>query len=204
MQAKELTVQEVGQVGQVVQAENDHQVLAMWLHGRPVTTHRAYAHEVQGLLAVIGKPLAQITLGDLQGYFSGLESLAPASRARAINAVKSLFKFAQRIGYLQFNPAAAILSPKIKNTLAERILSESDVHRLLTLEPHPRNRILLRLMYAAGLRVSEICGLHMEGHARTGWCRANYRLWQRRENSDSFVECRHMGRTCGAPGWCRT
>lgn len=159
MQGKDLMVQEVGQVGEVRQAENDHQVLTMWLHGRPTTTQRAYAYEVQGLLTVIDKPLAQITLGDLQVYFSGLETLAPASRARAINSVKSLFAFAQKIGYLQFNPAAAILSPKIKNTLAERILSESDVHRLLALEPHPRNRVLLRLMYAAGLRVSEVCGL---------------------------------------------
>lgn len=137
MQGKELMLQEVSQVGEVSQAENDHQVLAMWLHGRPATTQRAYAYEVQGLLVVIDKPLAHITLGDLQGYFSGLETLAPASRARAVNAVKSLFSFARRIGYLKFNPAAAILSPKIKNTLAERILSESDVHRLLALEPHP-------------------------------------------------------------------
>ncbi len=49
--------------------------------------------------------------------------------------------------------------PKIKNVLAERILSEAQVHRLLALEPHPRNRVLLRVMYAAGLRVSEVCGL---------------------------------------------
>jgi site-specific recombinase XerD len=162
MEEKALALKENNQiepVGHVRQADNDHQVLIMWLHGRPATTQRAYAYEVQGLLAIIGKPLAQITLGELQGYFTGLETLASASRARAINAVKSLFKFAQRIGYLQFNPAAAILSPKIKNTLAERILSESDVHRLLALEPHPRNRVLLRLLYGAGLRVSEACGL---------------------------------------------
>lgn len=156
---RELMIRDKGQVGPVAQADNDHQVLTMWLHGRPATTQRAYSYEVQGLLAAIAKPLAHITLGDLQGYFSSLETLAPASRARAVNAVKSLFRFAQRIGYLQFNPAAAIISPKIKNTLAERILSESDVHRLLAMEPHPRNRVLLRLLYAAGIRVSEACGL---------------------------------------------
>jgi site-specific recombinase XerD len=159
MPGKEMVVRDKGQVGPVAQADNDSQVFTMWLHGRPATTQRAYAYEVRGLLSAVGKSLAQVTLGDLQGYFSTLESLAPASRARAINAVKSLFSFAQRIGYLHFNPAAAVHGPKIKNTLAERILSEAQVHLLLALEPHPRNRVLLRLMYVAGLRVSEVCGL---------------------------------------------
>jgi site-specific recombinase XerD len=118
-------------------------------------------------------------MGDLQGYFSGLEALAPASRALAINAVKSLFRFAQRIGYLRFNPAAVILSPKIKNTLAERILSESDVHRLLALEPYPRNRVLLRLVYAAGLRVSEACGLKWRDTQERGESRPDHSLRQR-------------------------
>jgi site-specific recombinase XerD len=162
MQGQELTVRDKGQGGPVApiaQADNDNQVLTMWLHGRPQTTQRAYAYEIKALLAVVGKPLKAITLGDLQDYFSGLADLAPASQARAINAAKSLFSFAQRIGYLSFNPCAAILSPKIKNTLAERILNESQVHTMIALEPSPRNRVLLRLLYAAGLRVSEICGL---------------------------------------------
>jgi integrase/recombinase XerD len=156
---KELMIRDKGEVEYLVQADNDNQVIAMWLHGRPATTQRAYSFEVRGLLAALRKPLQKVTLGDLQVYFSTLESLAPASRARAINAVKSLFGFAQKIGYLHFNPAAAVHGPKIKNTLAERILSEAQVHLLLALEPYPRNRVLLRLMYAAGLRVSEVCGL---------------------------------------------
>lgn len=150
---------QAGEVGQVRQAENDSQVIAMWLHGRPETTQRAYAFEIKTLMAVVVKPLNTITLADLQTYFSGLSDLAPASQARAINAAKSLFSFALKIGYLRFNPATVIISPKIKNTLAERILNEGQVHRLLALETNPRNRVLLRLLYAAGLRVSEICGL---------------------------------------------
>lgn len=50
-------------------------------------------------------------------------------------------------------------SPKVKNTLTERILPENQVHQLLALEAHPRNRVLLRLLYAGGLRVSGVCGL---------------------------------------------
>jgi hypothetical protein len=52
------------------------------------------------LLVATGKPLRQITLADFQAYFS---FLAPASQGRAINAAKSLFSFAQRIGCLTFN-----------------------------------------------------------------------------------------------------
>jgi hypothetical protein len=43
--------------------------------------------------------------------------------------------------------------------LAERIISEADVHQLLAHERRPRNKMLLLLIYAAGLRVSEACGL---------------------------------------------
>jgi hypothetical protein len=114
MSGKELMVRESSQMGQVAQADNDNQALAMWLYGRPQTTQLAYAYEVKALLAVVGEPLKAITLGDLQGDFSGLAYLAPASQARAINAAKSLFSCAQRIGYLTFNPCGAILSPKIK------------------------------------------------------------------------------------------
>jgi integrase/recombinase XerD len=123
MRGKELMVMDSGLYGQVTQADNDKQVVAMWLHGRPHTTQRAYAYEIKGLLNTTGKPLAHITLGDLQDYFSTLDGLAPASRARAINAVKSLFSFSQKIGYIQFNPAAAVQGPKLKNALTERILS---------------------------------------------------------------------------------
>ncbi|MCH2247621.1 MAG: tyrosine-type recombinase/integrase, partial [Crocosphaera sp.] len=41
----------------------------------------------------------------------------------------------------------------------ERILSESEVTTLMTLEPNQRNRVMLRLLYAGGLRVSELCAL---------------------------------------------
>jgi site-specific recombinase XerD len=159
MKGQGVTVNKRGRMGPVAQADNDNHVIAMWLHGRPATTQRAYAYEVKALLAVVMKPLKSITLGDLQGYFGGLADLAPASQARAINAAKSLFSFGQRIGYLIFNPCAAVHPPKVKNTLAERILLEDQVHRLLALEPHPRNRVLLRFLYAGGLRVSEVCGL---------------------------------------------
>ena len=141
------------------QASTDAQLIDLWLHGRSIHTQRAYRADALLLLGATGEPLAQITLGDLQSFSDLLADLAPATRARRLSAVKSLLAFGHRLGYLPFDVGRALRLPKMKDALAERILPEADVHRLLSLEPNPRNRVLLRLLYAGGLRVSELCGL---------------------------------------------
>jgi site-specific recombinase XerD len=73
--------------------------------------------------------------------------------------VKSLLAFGHRLGYLPFDVGGAVRLPRLRSALAERILSEADVHRLLALEPDACNRALLRLAYAGGLRVSELVAL---------------------------------------------
>src|SRR3954447_8344778 len=88
-----------------------------------------------------------------------LEGQAPATRANATAALKSLFSFAQETGYLRFNLGKVLKAPPVKNTLAERILSEPDVIRMISLEPGRRNRALLTVLYGGGLRISEVCGL---------------------------------------------
>ena len=144
----------------ISQADSDRHLIELWL-GKHASRHtrQNYARHARRFLAFVDKPLEEVRLGDLQAFAASLERLAPASRANAIAALKSLFTFAQEAGYLRFNVGAAMKAPPIKNTLAERILGETDVLRMLALEPERRNRVLLTLLYGAGLRVSELCGL---------------------------------------------
>ncbi len=143
----------------VSQAGNDAQVVALWIHGRSQHTQRVYKKNAERFLIFAGKPLAHVSLEDIQTFADSLIGIAQSSRAQVLAAVKSLLTFAHRIGYSAFNVGAAVQLPKVKNTLAERILQESEVHRMLTLEPNQRNQLLLKTLYYGGFRVSEICNL---------------------------------------------
>jgi integrase/recombinase XerD len=141
------------------QASSDDQLLALWLHGRSPHTQRAYRADLVRFRGRAGKSLFQITLADLQEFAGSLDGLEPASRYRCLSSVKSLLAFGHRIGYLPFDVGRVLRLPSVRNSLAERILPEADLHRLLSLEPDERNRVLLLLLYASGVRRREVAGL---------------------------------------------
>jgi len=107
----------------------DAQLVELWLHGKARHTQRAYRTEAERFLHFVACPLRAITLMDLQAYADSLDG-APATRIRALSAVKSLLSFGQRTGFLQLNVGAALKLPVRKDTLAERILDEADVVRI--------------------------------------------------------------------------
>ncbi|MCF8038961.1 MAG: phage integrase N-terminal SAM-like domain-containing protein, partial [Desulfohalobiaceae bacterium] len=143
------------------QADNDMQAVNLWLHGKGKRTVTAYKKQIGHFLNWIQKPLRFVTLGDLQAYQDHLadSDLKETSQNAYIMTVKSLFSFTQKIGYTTFNPAAAIQGQKVKDELAQRILTEAEVQAMIHLEENHRNKILLRFIYATGARASEISAL---------------------------------------------
>jgi integrase/recombinase XerD len=141
------------------QADNDAGLIELWLHGRPSTTRRAYTRDVELFLGFVLKPLAMVTVGDIQKWLDSLGDLKPSSRSRRLSAIKSLFGFAQRVGYVHFNCTAPVRLPAVRDQLAQRIVPEASIHRMLALTPPGRDHTLLRLLYASGMRLSEVAGL---------------------------------------------
>lgn len=91
------------------------------------------------------------------------ENLAKSSQARALSAVRSLFRFACRNERLPKNPAASVRTPKQEKTLP-RHLRPGEIEDLIEApaDESPksrRDRAMLELLYASGLRVSELVGL---------------------------------------------
>ena len=163
----QLTVVAPSGLGPAHDGSNDAQLIELWLSMKTSPhTRRAYAADVARLLTFVKKPLAWVTLTDFQAWAAelGQGSLKPASQNRALTAVKSLLSFAQETGYVPFNAGVAVKLLPNRDGLAQRILEESEVARLIEAAAEGRNRILLKLLYVSGIRVSEVCGLR--------WCDA--------------------------------
>jgi integrase/recombinase XerD len=145
----------------VRQATTDEQVIDLWVHGRSPHTQKAYSKDIRNFVHSVNKCFTTVTLGDLQNYADSLaeKGLKDISCHRILSSVKSLFTFAHKIGYLRFDVGKPLKLPKYKDELAERILSEGEIHRLIDMEHQPRNRLMLRLLYLSGIRVSEVCRL---------------------------------------------
>ena len=143
------------------QADSDQHLIELWLHGRSRHTQRAYRADTERFLAAVEKTLHRITLGDLQQYAGQLleSGLQPSSAYRIMSAVKSLFAFGHRLGYLPFDVARPLRLPKLPDGLAARILDETDVLRMIAMERMPRNKAILLTLYVGGFRVAELCSL---------------------------------------------
>jgi integrase/recombinase XerD len=163
----QLTVVAPSGLGSAHDGAQDAKLVELWLSMKTSShTRRAYAAEVARFRAFVNKPLSWVTLTDLQAWAEhlGQGSLKPASQNRAVTALKSLLSFAQETGYLPFNVGAAVKLRPNRDALAQRILEESEVARLIDATPEGRDRVLLKLLYVSGVRVSEVCGLK--------WCDA--------------------------------
>lgn len=87
------------------------------------------------------------------------------SLARHLSALRGFFAFALEEGWVDENPALLLENPKLPSLLPEvlsreemdSVLCQPDMHDRLGV----RDRCMLELLYAAGLRVSEVCSLHL-------------------------------------------
>jgi integrase/recombinase XerC len=96
----------------------------------------------------------------------GRSKLAKSSLARKLSSVRSFMKHAVRDGIIEHSPAASVPNPRLPRPLP-RNLTVDEIFNLLDRiqadDPASvRDRAILELLYAAGLRVSELVGLDLE------------------------------------------
>ena len=108
----------------------------------------------------------RISRNGLRDYLGSLaDDLSKRSLARNISALKTFFRFLVSEGRMKENPARLLETPRIQQKLPD-ILSPDEVEQLLS-QPNittplgQRDRAMLELLYATGLRVSELVALRL-------------------------------------------
>ncbi|MBS0171610.1 MAG: site-specific tyrosine recombinase XerD [Nitrospira sp.] len=110
----------------------------------------------------------EVTPSFLSAFLNHLHrsGLASASRARALAAIRSLFRFLKQEGMVSANPTVSLRSTSRARRLP-KTLSVEEVTRLLSLPvgsslEDQRDRAMVEVLYAAGVRVSELIGLKID------------------------------------------
>jgi integrase/recombinase XerC len=147
------------------------QYLTVERNSSPLTV-KSYREDLQALAAYLGEryptapPPGDVTTLDLRGYLSALheQQYAKTTIARRLASLRSFFRFGQREGWTDSNPAKPLRNPR-KSRALPHFLSSADLDRLLSTPPADkpmglRDRAILETLYSAGLRVSELVGLN--------------------------------------------
>lgn len=132
-------------------------------------TLQAYGHDLARYLDFLDerrrREPSQVTASDIAGFLARLreDGIAPRSRARCLSAIRTFHKFLVIERFCDENPATIIEAPRTLQRLPE-FLSPDEVDLLFAscagrAAEELRDRAMLELLYATGLRVSELVGL---------------------------------------------
>ena len=139
-------------------------------HNAARNTQLAYGRDLLAFATGLSArtTFATATRADVEAYLvaCAAEGLSQATRARRLSAIRQMYRFAHDEGWRDDNPALRITGPGASKHLPQT-LSEAEVTQILdaarthgrTNRDHIRNTALLELLYATGMRVSELVEL---------------------------------------------
>jgi integrase/recombinase XerC len=147
-------------------AERNYSPLTVDLYNREITEFGRFIRG-QGLSSwgQVDRPVVRRYLAWLAG-----QAYAKASIARRLAEVRSFFKFLEREGKIASNPLRAMASPKTEKRLPVFLSVQETVALLSAPSPTPlglRDRAILEMLYASGMRVSELVGLDLDSLSPT-------------------------------------
>lgn len=140
--------------------------------GLSANTRQAYERDLRLFCKTLGfknsDALINVSREQITGYMTQLKEkgLAAATIARKLAAIKAFYRFMTAEGYMDANPAE-VVEAGTKGIKLPRVLSEDEVVRLLnqpdiTTAEGLRDRTMLEVLYATGMRVSELINLTLD------------------------------------------
>lgn len=111
------------------------------------------------------KDLLKLNVKDIEKYIKTLSDLEPTTISNYISTLKTFYNYYVKIDKIKTNPCDAIKMPKLKRSLPT-YLTEEEIDSLLEINIETpfdaRNKAILELMYATGLRINEVITLEFK------------------------------------------
>lgn len=136
----------------------DSELIESWLSGRSKSTVDHYRRAVVKFMRWIKKPLAWASILDVQQWLDSLD-LSFSSRRCYLYSLRSLFKWMEKAGKVEKNPAALVSLPQPQQDISERITTPEKIKEAIATESNNRDKLIMECLYYLGLRVSELCQL---------------------------------------------
>ena len=112
------------------------------------------------------KPINEVNKNDITSFINHLYDIKDSSKtiARKLVSIRTFFDYLMMMKKIEVNPCETISSPKLQKKLPVT-LNEEEIEKLLNFKPNTaleyRNKAMIELMYACGLRVSEMVNLEI-------------------------------------------
>ena len=125
-------------------------------------TLASYSNDLKDLDIYFNGNLLNNKYNDMSTYFNNINNIGSRSLAHHITVVNSFYDFLVREKVIENNPCLNIILPKLPQKLPN-YLTEEEINKLLDIKlvtPYDyRNKAMLELLYATGLRISELVNL---------------------------------------------
>jgi integrase/recombinase XerD len=142
-------------------ATNDQEIITLWLSDKTFLTVKSYDRQIKQFFNFVGKELNKVMYEDFMQYkaFMRMKGYKSSTMRTKLTAVKSLFSFCTKLGYLNANVAVIVENVAVKEEVRRKALPQDTISLLLNNAKTQRDKLIIKTLYLLGLRVSELINI---------------------------------------------
>ncbi len=143
----------------------DSAVIGSWLfdNDKSPKTQMVYKKVVTDFFHKFpGLSIKKSTTAHIGAFLKEKDQLGVRSKNLVKSVLSSLFQFCEDIQYIPHNPARAMKRTKMPESFTNKLLERDEINQMLAKERSWRNRLIMKMLYFTGVRVSELCDMKLK------------------------------------------